>query len=89
MRLSESLTSHLAHRALDALKRTGARVRNDRLALAEVKKALSATLDQDPRIDEAVRRRISSLSRTVPVGSAEYEVLYRQYSEQEMRKRRP
>lgn len=88
MRLSESLTSHLAHRAIEAMKKSGAKIRNDRLALAEVKKALAAALDRDPRIDEAVVRRIASLSRAVPVGSAEYEVLYRQYYEQEMAKRR-
>ena len=89
MRLSESLSSHLAHLAIEALKKQGAKVRNDRLALAEVKQALTRALDQDPRIDEAVRRRIASLSRAVPAGSAEYEVLYRQYYEQEMRKHRP
>ncbi|MBY0274642.1 DUF507 family protein [Candidatus Binatia bacterium] len=88
MRLSEALTSHLAHRALEALRKSGAKIRNDRLALAEIKKALGQTLDRDPRIDEAVQRRIASLSRSVPVGSAEYEVLYRQYYEQEMAKRR-
>ena len=88
MRLSESLSSHLAHRALEALKKSGAKIRNDRLALAEVKKALGAGLDRDPRIDEAVARRIASLSRPIPIGSAEYDVLYRQYYEQELAKRR-
>jgi hypothetical protein len=88
MGLSEGLSSHLAHRAIEALRKSGAKIRNDRLALAEVKRALSAALDRDPRIDETVARRIASLSRQVPVGSAEYEVLYRQYYEQEMAKRR-
>ena len=89
MRLSESLSSHLAHIALEAIRRSGAEVRNDRLALAEIKKTLGRQLDQDPRIDEAVRRRIASLQRPVPPGSYEYEVLYRQYYEQETRKHRP
>jgi hypothetical protein len=88
MRLSEALSSYLAHRALEALKNSGATVRNDRLALAEIKRALGATLDRDPRIDEAVTRRIASLSRRVLPGSAEYDVLYRQYYEQELAKRR-
>lgn len=88
MRLSESLTSHLAHKALEALRKSGATVRNDRLALTEVKKALVTALDRDPRVDEIVARRIASLSRPIPVGSAEYEVLYRQYYEQEIAKRR-
>ncbi len=88
MRLSEALSSHLAHRALEALKASGAKVRNDRLALTEIKQALARALDRDPRIDEIVVRRIASLSRPVPPGSAEYEILYRQYYEQELRKRR-
>ena len=47
---------------------------------------LARVLDQDSHIDVAVRRRIASLSRRVPEGSAEYDVLYRQYYEQERRK---
>jgi hypothetical protein len=88
MGLSEGLSSYLAHRAVAALKKCGATIRSDRLALAEVKRALGAALDRDPRIDEIVARRIASLSRPIPVGSAEYDVLYRQYYEQEVSKRR-
>ncbi len=89
MRLGEALSSHLAHQALEAIKASGARIRNERLALAETKAALGRSLDQDPRIDEAVRRRIASQQRPIPEGSAEYEILYRQYYEQELRKHRP
>ncbi|MBU6282027.1 DUF507 family protein [bacterium] len=89
MRLTESLSSHLAHLALEAIRKSGAEVRNDRLALAEIKKTLARHLDQDSKIDEAVRRRIASLQRRVVPGSSEYDVLYRQYYEQETRKHRP
>jgi len=88
MRLSEAQGSFLAHRALEALAKAGAKVRNERLALAEVKKVLARSLDRDPRVHAAVVRRIASLQRPVPEGSAEYEVLYRQYYEQERRKTR-
>lgn len=88
MKLTEALSSHLAHLALEAIRKAGGEVRNERLALAEIKKTLARVLDQDPRIDEAVRRRIASLSRSVPPGSAEYDILYRQYYEQEARKHR-
>jgi hypothetical protein len=71
------------------VRRSGATVRNDRLALVEVKKILARSLDRDPQVHAAVVRRISSLQRPVPEGSAEYEVLYRQYYEQERRKSRP
>jgi len=53
MMLSEAATSYLAHRALAALARSGARVRNDRLALVQVKKSLVRHLErgepQNPR----------------------------------------
>ena len=88
MRLSEAMASHLAHQALEAIKKTGGVVRNDRIALGEIKQALARALDQDPRIEEAVRKRIESQKRSIPVGSAEYEILYRQYYEQEARKHR-
>lgn len=63
-------------------------MRNERLALAEVKKVLGRALDRDPQIHAQVARRIASQQRRPPEGSAEYEVLYRQYYEQERRKSR-
>jgi len=38
-------------------------------------------------LDQAVRARIASLSRDVPEGSREWDLLYRQYSEQLSRRR--
>jgi hypothetical protein len=35
-----------------------------------------------------VRRKIQSLSRQVPVGSREWDILYRKYHEEEMRKQK-
>lgn len=89
MSLTEGQLSHLAHRALDAFKRAGGQVRNERLALAEAKNVLQSSLDRDPRIDGDVRRRILSQQRRPPEGSAEWDVLYRQYYEQERARRRP
>ncbi len=39
-------------------------------------------------IDELVRKKIQSLSRPVPPGSREWEILYRKYFEQELKKQR-
>jgi hypothetical protein len=88
MPLSEALSSYLAHRALEAIRGAGATVSNERLALGEVKKTLARLLDRDPAAHQAAVRRIASLSRRVPEGSAEYEILYRQHYEQELRKKR-
>ena len=47
MKLSEAASSHLAHRAISTLKKSGAKFRNERLALAQVKKTLAKHLDRD------------------------------------------
>lgn len=49
---------------------------------------LSNAMGADPTLDRDVRARIESLSREVPEGSAEWDVLYRQYHEELSRRRR-
>ena len=43
---------------------------------------------QDARIDAIVRRKITSLSRQVPPGSREWDVLYQKYYAEESRKQK-
>ena len=43
---------------------------------------------REDHIDEMVRQKIASLSRSVPPGSREWDVLYRKYFEEESRKQR-
>jgi Protein of unknown function (DUF507) len=73
-RLSESRISHLAHLIVDGL--------------GETKRVLHDFFQQEDHIDEIVRQKIFSLSRHVPPGSREWDVLYRKYFEEEMRKQR-
>jgi hypothetical protein len=47
---------------------------------------LTGYFDRDSRLDEIVRQKIRSLSRPVPPGSREWEILYRKYREEEMKK---
>ena len=54
--------------------------------LQEIKTVLAEFLQVDDLLDAKVRRKIASLSRRVPEGSAEWDVLYRQYFEEEKRK---
>jgi hypothetical protein len=42
----------------------------------------------EDRLDEVVRQKIQSLSRRVAPGSREWDVLYRKYMEEELRKQR-
>lgn len=46
MILSEAASSHLAHRVLATLKEGGAKVPNERIALAQVKKSLARHLER-------------------------------------------
>ena len=90
MKLSEARLSHLAHLILDAaIQDDLARPRNTRTFLNEVKRVLaSGPGGREDEVDAAVRRKIASLSRRVVPGSTEWEILYRQYTEEERRKRR-
>ena len=88
-RLSENRISHLAHLIVDGLwKGDLADFPNEGRALGETKNVLNEYFNREDRLDEIVRHKIQSLSRPVPVGSREWDVLYRKYLEEELRKQR-
>ncbi len=88
-RLSESRISHLAHLIVDGLgKGNLADFVHEGRVLSETKRVLHDFFQQEDHIDEIVRQKILSLSRHVPPGSREWDVLYRKYFEEEMRKQR-
>jgi hypothetical protein len=88
-RLSESRISHLAHLILDGLKKDNlASFTNDGRALAETKQAVGEFFQRDDHVDSVIRQKILSLSRHVPPGSREWDILYRKYLEEENRKQR-
>lgn len=89
IRFSEGRLSHLAHEIVSTLRREGlAEIANERLALNEVKRWLDADRDREAKLDELVRRKIASLSRKVPPGSREWDILYQRYLEEEHRKQK-
>lgn len=88
-RLSDNRISHLAHLIIDALwKEDLADFSNEARALAETKSVLTEFFNREDRLDEVVRRKIQSLSRPIPAGSREWEILYRKYLEEEISKQR-
>ncbi|MBP1685599.1 MAG: hypothetical protein H6Q33_1742 [Deltaproteobacteria bacterium] len=90
MRFSEARTSYFAHQIVKILRQEGlADIENERHVLMEIKRILGQEHAADSRVDVIVRRKIASLSRNVPPGSREWEVLYRQYYEEEARKLKP
>ena len=80
MTLSEARLSFLSHAILKAVTEGNlGKVRNDRLFLAEAKKALTDGFDLDGELDRLARSRMPK--RVVP-GSREWDVLYRRYYEE-------
>lgn len=89
MRFSEGRLSYLAHQIVATLRQEGlADVESDKHVLAEIKRALEGQRDQESKLDEIVRRKIASLSRKVPPGSREWDILYQRYLEEEQRKQK-
>jgi hypothetical protein len=89
MRLSEGRISYLAHQIVATLKKEGlAEIESERHVLAEIKRTLEHQHDQEAELDAIVRRKIASLSRNVPPGSREWDVLYRRYLDEEHQKRK-
>ncbi len=52
----------------------------------EIVKVLNDLLHEEEKIDETVRGRITSQKRTIPEGGAEWDILYRKYYNDELRK---
>ena len=88
MKLSYEKTLQLSHRI------TGAIEELDEVEIfeepntirQEVVRILNELLLEEEKIDAVVKVRISSQKRTIPEGGAEWEILYRKYYADEMRK---
>lgn len=90
MRLSEGRILFLAREALTRLRDEQlAEITNFPLALRVGRELLEQFAAQGDAVDAAVRRKIASIRRGVVEGSAEYEILYRRYREEELRKKGP
>lgn len=87
MRLTREKVNVLSHTVAETLASIDAvefiEDRNTiRLAVVEV---LNKWLQKEAEIDKAARHKIESQKRGIPEGSAEWEILYRKYYEEEMR----
>jgi hypothetical protein len=52
----------------------------------EVRKLLEELLNQEARIDQMARQKIESQKRTILEGSQEWDILYRKYYQEEVKK---
>lgn len=88
MRLSEDRITHIAHLLFDGIwKDDLVDFTDEDKALAEIKKAMSGYLRVEDDADTAARAKIRSLSRNVPEGSREWDILYKKYFEEEASKK--
>jgi hypothetical protein len=90
MRLSEARILFLAREALTRLRDEQlAQITNFPLALRVGRELIEQFAAQGDAVDATVRRKIASIKRGVVEGSAEWDILYRRYREEELRKKGP
>ncbi|MGO9267402.1 MAG: DUF507 family protein [Candidatus Binataceae bacterium] len=90
MRLSEARILFLAREALTRLRDEQlAEITNFPLALRVGRELVEQFAAQGDAVDATVRRKIASIKRGVVEGSAEWDILYRRYREEELRKKGP
>ena len=87
MRLSREKVNLLSHQITEKLASIDAvefiEDRNTiRLAVVDT---LMKWLRKEEEVDKAARQKIETQKRAIPEGSAEWEILYRKYYEEEMR----
>ena len=89
MRLTEDRISHLSHLVIDRLYKDDlADFSDEAAALREAKGAFLSFVRAEDEVDTFARKKIASLSRNIPEGGREWEILYRKYFEEEMAKRK-
>lgn len=59
---------------------------DEEMAIRAAKKAVIQYVKQEGEIDERVRQKVLSLKRGVQEGSPEWDIMYKKYYEEEMRK---
>jgi hypothetical protein len=88
MRINPDKLNKLAHTVADALAdidQVG--FMEDRNTIRqEARKALQTLLTEEARIDQAARLKIASQRKIIQEGSQEWEILYRKYYNDEVRK---
>ena len=88
LRISADKLNKLGHVVADTLAETPeADFLEDRNTIRqEARKALEHLLTEEMRIDQAARQKIESQRRIIPEGSQEWDILYRKYYTEEVKK---
>ena len=88
MRLSRDKMNKLAHVVADTLATLeDVEFIEDRNTIRmETRKILEELLNQEMKIDSAARQKIESQKRTIMEGTQEWDILYRKYYNEEVKK---
>jgi hypothetical protein len=88
MRVNRDKANKVAHVVTDALASVDEVdfVEDRNTIRLEVRKILEDLLNQEERIDKAARQKIESQKRTILEGSQEWDILYRKYYNEEVKK---
>ena len=88
MRLSREKINKLAHAVADTLaEMDNVDFVEDRNSIRlEARRILELLMSQEAKIDAAARQKIESQRRTILEGSQEWDILYRKYYNEEVKK---
>ncbi|HZD94672.1 MAG TPA: DUF507 family protein, partial [Candidatus Sulfotelmatobacter sp.] len=88
MRLSRDKVNKLAHSVMDALNALDKVefIEDPNTIRMEARRILEELLAAEERIDLAARQKIESQRRTITEGTQEWDILYRKYYNEEVKK---
>jgi len=88
LRLSRDKVNKVAHVVSDALAEMSEVdfVEDRNTIRLEIRKVLEDLLNQEEKIDQAARQKIENQKRTILEGSQEWDILYRKYYNEEVKK---
>ena len=88
MRLSRDKVNKVAHMVSDALaEMEQVDFLEDRNSIRlEIRRLMEELLNQEAKIDQAARQKIETQKRTILEGSQEWDILYRKYYNEEVKK---
>ena len=90
MRLTEARILYLARESLARMRDEGlAEVPNFQVALRQARELVADWNEKGDALDAVVRRKIASIRRGIVEGGTEWNILYRRYRDEELRKKGP
>ncbi|MFQ5456482.1 MAG: DUF507 family protein [Nitrospirota bacterium] len=90
MLLSEDKIFHLSHIVLREMMKKGyIRLKyNEEQVLSEIKKLIKSEVILDEEIEKFVRNKLLSYSKPIPEGSGEWNILFKKFFDEELKKRK-